>query len=742
LIFAPENGIAQGTFANRTQAWAEFLLGGQRDWGSCHGTLESHTGEVLTITFSPNGQLLAFASSSASAHEVSEENYISIWDVSAGICSSTWVGHKRHITSLEFSCDGSLLASSSLGGTIKIWNTGTWSHKATLVGHTGAVTTLAWSQDRLVIATGSKDMTVKLWDTDKGECYATLEFAHALYDVSNLAISPDRRLVVSIHGKSAIRIWDTTTMVCCKVIYEHVPIDAIHFSSDGRALAVAFTDSYNRDNNVRLYDIEADQYSNSFYTGRRTRFIAFSSRADDVAFLDNEIVRVWNYRTGLCHTRLEGCTEFGNLIAISPDDAFVATTLAGRFIKIWNMAAVPESDIRDEDKADSFLISEGDAVRAIIASPNGKLFASHHRHFIRVWDSAAAACVYTLNCASAQWNPHLEFSPSGLILAFESGTYDSDDGDRMEIRLLNIKTWSDCAFFVCKHRVRAVQFSQDGDLLVSQSADGSVQLWDIAQGLCIGTQKSDYCLHATVCLSPNNNMVAVVSEDRKVGLWDVTTGLSESLAGHTENIVRLEFSPNSQLLASSSLDKTVRLWDVGTASCRSILTASISPIDTRVAFSPDSKMLVSWNVEPYIRLWDTQNGQCLHTFDRIGLRDGGNFLRNVSNMKFSPCGTYIQTNAGDLPIPVSILDRTSLDVQRLPVIFVGNRWIYMEGIPTLWLPSEYRPSKIHISGTTVFLAFRNGKIIMLRLDLDILKRTEPRLFQPTHIQEGTNFWER
>jgi Uncharacterized protein with protein kinase and helix-hairpin-helix DNA-binding domains, COG4248 len=75
-------------------------------------TLKGHTHWVWSVSFSPDGRLLASGS---------EDNTIKLWRVSDGLEVRTLTGHTDAVDSVSFSPDGRLLASGSWDGTIKLW---------------------------------------------------------------------------------------------------------------------------------------------------------------------------------------------------------------------------------------------------------------------------------------------------------------------------------------------------------------------------------------------------------------------------------------------------------------------------------------------------------------------------------------------------------------------------------------------------------------------------------------------
>ena len=77
---------------------------------------------------------------------------------------ATLKGHQWPVSSVSFSPDGTLLASGSTDTTVKLWAVKNHTNIATLEGHHWETTSLAFSPDGALLASGSNDDTVKLWD--------------------------------------------------------------------------------------------------------------------------------------------------------------------------------------------------------------------------------------------------------------------------------------------------------------------------------------------------------------------------------------------------------------------------------------------------------------------------------------------------------------------------------------------------------------------------------------------------
>ncbi|HEX3557709.1 MAG TPA: caspase family protein [Pyrinomonadaceae bacterium] len=103
-------------------------------WNVYHsaGTLlysmtSTHTGDVRSIAFSPDGKRIATGTSDGSA---------GLWDAAAGGTLFRLTGHTDAVNSIAFSADGAWLASGSEDGSARIWDAQTGALAATLVSTT------------------------------------------------------------------------------------------------------------------------------------------------------------------------------------------------------------------------------------------------------------------------------------------------------------------------------------------------------------------------------------------------------------------------------------------------------------------------------------------------------------------------------------------------------------------------------------------------------------------------------
>ena len=110
-------------------------------------------GGVDAVTFSPDGTMLAVASSIG----------IYLYDAKT-LAEIDFLETNASMSSVAFNFDGTMLASGSYDKTIKLWDVKSRSLITTLSGHTDSVLSVCFSPDGSLLASGSWDGTIILWD--------------------------------------------------------------------------------------------------------------------------------------------------------------------------------------------------------------------------------------------------------------------------------------------------------------------------------------------------------------------------------------------------------------------------------------------------------------------------------------------------------------------------------------------------------------------------------------------------
>lgn len=282
-------------------------------------TLTGHTNNVVSISYSPDGNSLASGSA---------DNTLKIWNASTGILERTLTGHSDGIRSIRYRPDGNYLASASLDNTIRIWNLATGNVDKTFTG-TASTNSVAYSPDGKYVAGGFKDKTIKVWEIATGN----LQRTYTVVGESNyVAYSPDGAFLAS-GSNDRIKIWDTATgNEKHSWQADTGSVHSLSYSLDGKYLASGWL----LDEGLRVWDISTNKIA--WVASLDSIVFSISYSPDNKNIASGEYtkgVKIFDANTGNLEETLDGHTGGVFAVSYSPDGKYLASGGGDNTIKIW-----------------------------------------------------------------------------------------------------------------------------------------------------------------------------------------------------------------------------------------------------------------------------------------------------------------------------------------------------------------------------------------------------------------------
>jgi WD40 repeat protein len=219
-------------------------------------TLEGHTSQILSLTFSPTGNRLASGSQDCTLRiwdterehlHIMDERYddthwscfsldrtwlafwstktLQIWNVTSGRLLRELMDNIGPYPKVDLSCDGQRIAASSYG-TSQLWNSTTGELQHTLRGHRNRVIALVFSLDGKWLASGGVDGTARIWNTETGEQEKIFTTSSPVWGV---AFSPNNTLLATASDYPIIRIWTILTGESLDIKHHRSPIFSLVF---------------------------------------------------------------------------------------------------------------------------------------------------------------------------------------------------------------------------------------------------------------------------------------------------------------------------------------------------------------------------------------------------------------------------------------------------------------------------------------------------------------------------------
>ncbi|MEG4070876.1 AAA-like domain-containing protein [Microcoleus sp. Pol11C2] len=173
-------------------------------------SLKVERGWITSASFSPDGQIIAAAGTDGTVKLWNLRKIVEKLQKQQSIEASTDIKLLRtlqmesdKIMSVTFSPDGAMVAAAGAGGTARIWSKD--GIPLSILKHTSGVTNISFSPDSQMLLSASTDKMVRLWNID-GTLLQTLKGnKDAVWSAS---FSPDGKAIASASADGTVMLWN------------------------------------------------------------------------------------------------------------------------------------------------------------------------------------------------------------------------------------------------------------------------------------------------------------------------------------------------------------------------------------------------------------------------------------------------------------------------------------------------------------------------------------------------------
>lgn len=424
--------------------------------------------EIINISFSVDGETIV---------SDTNKNIVYVWDVTSGKNREILKGD-----GVYFSPDRKTFTIEKENKTIellkkRILNINYFSFKK----ENKNIDKIAFSPDGKTYAiTHDDDYTVKIRDLETRNLRKKLTGYKEFIHLDRITLSPDGQTLAILRWNSPIHLWDVTTenlkktFTGYKVSGRHNPnlnlardvhhsvVDCVAFSPDGKTLA-----NGNKDGSIRLWNIDSGKLTKTLLEHQGfINDLAFSPDGKLLASGSEEgLILMWDLKTGTHEAFLAERMGSISCVTFSRDGSMLAAGNTDGNVHLFDVATgTPKMTFTGHIKE----------IRQVLFSPDGEMVVSASWDgSVRLWDIHTGKSKITLSTPMGISWRELLFTDNGKLIAIRSEfdfihLWNVTDGQYQKILMGHAS------------HLRGLSLSADRKTMASNSADGTILLWDLS----------------------------------------------------------------------------------------------------------------------------------------------------------------------------------------------------------------------------------------------------------------------
>eukprot|EP00698_Gefionella_okellyi_P019170 TRINITY_DN5839_c0_g1_i1.p1 TRINITY_DN5839_c0_g1~~TRINITY_DN5839_c0_g1_i1.p1 ORF type:complete len:542 (-),score=107.05 TRINITY_DN5839_c0_g1_i1:118-1743(-) len=302
----------------------------------CTQVLDAHSHEVWAVQFSHNGTMLA---------SCGRDCNVIIWEVQGQQLVQLHMlqGHENAVSLVQWSPDDAYLLSGSNDSRCRIWDTTTGLCKLVVSKHLQAITAAAWFPDGRHFVTGSSDKHAYLWSLD-GAQMQHWEPGR----VTDLAVTNTGEKLLVASG-ATVREYGLLAGTEITLLTETSPITSICLSADSKYLLVNINHACAAPE-IRMYNLETLDEP-AVYSGMKQQLYVIRSRFGGsgqsfvVSGSEDSLVYIWHRQKREVLCKLTGHTGVVNDVAWNPRNPHMFVSASDdHTIRVWGTTTSSNGD--------------------------------------------------------------------------------------------------------------------------------------------------------------------------------------------------------------------------------------------------------------------------------------------------------------------------------------------------------------------------------------------------------------
>ncbi|XP_056665943.1 telomerase protein component 1 [Monodelphis domestica] len=285
------------------------------------------------------------------------------------------------------------------------------------------------------------------------------------------------------------------------------------------------------------------------------------------------------------------------------------------------------------------------------------------------------------------------------------------------VHLLDTRTWQEEKSIVSGCDGISSCLCPSNSTVFLAASDGLLELWDLQGGWRVFQTKAHQLQITDCCLSPDHRLLATVSLDRHLKLWDTVHGklASQHLSQKPLNCVA--FHPEEQVITTGNWAGCLSVLRLDSLTVTMELKGSESSVRA-VTFAPSGTVLAASHLDGTVELWAWQKGAQLASFPaHLGYVASALFLQSGRQMLTAGEDGKVQMWSGSLGRPKGTLGSLPLSPALSVAISPDRAFVavghHSDGIRIYRTSSGTEEGQCPVSDAAVStLAWLNPKVLV------------------------------
>jgi WD40 repeat protein/serine/threonine protein kinase len=560
------------------------------------GAAMRHEGGLNAAEFSPDGQWLVTAGVDASAR---------LWSAATGLPHGNPLEHSKAIYAVAFSSDSSKLATGSADKSARVWAVSTTKPAGKPLFHEQEVRLTAFHPDgkKLVTVCAENSKSAKgelhVWDLasqkpifDPWPDRKNKKEKTDVKGILDAGFSLDGRRLYAVSSGHKIFLWDAAGKPIPSPASAFVKGDARNWFSPALDKCVLAAET-----EVKLIDLPGGAVAHTLRYDSPIDLAQFSPGGKFVATTSaSGGVRLMRADTGapFCPALSPGAKVAA--FAFSHNDQWLATVGNDHVVRLWNLAW-PERD--------KFVPLPKNKGTLLSGSPDGRYGLMAQAKSTAIWDFEQGRAVGAALPLAAGASVSTRWSADGASVAVatagEVRVWEIPSGKALT-PTKEVAVWGK-KMLESKGSKTTRLLDCDGQRLAVWKTKGTLEIQDVS-GEMAKTLKLAL-VPDVFRFSPDRRHGAAGFADGSLRLWDLAEGKPATPPfWHGEPIRHIAYSADGRLLASAGPSGRISVWDAETGQALSGDWYAAGPL-VDLAFRADNGMLHAWT-ESRLNRWSLQ----------------------------------------------------------------------------------------------------------------------------------------